>query len=158
MKKWIIGSGLVAFATLVVLFFVTAPTDEELIRQAIAESTEASREGRPSEVLEHLSKSITFNGVPVFDRSEIMKVVRLSRPEVTFSDYQPVIEGENAVVVADVHVKMEFQGINLDETVPGVQVRLAKETGLRWLVLPGTKWRITEVTAPDLAQLSGEIP
>ena len=157
MKKWIIGSGLVAFGALVVLFFATAPTDEEMIRQAIAESTEAARQGRPSEVLDYLSRFLTFNGELVFERGEISKLVRLARPEIGFGEYTPVIEGEQAAVIANVHVKLEYQGMNIDQSVPDVQVKLAKESGLRWLILPGARWRITEVTAPDLAQFTEEM-
>ena len=159
MKKWIIGSAIVATGTLVSLFFATTPTDRDLIRQAIEESTEASREGRPGGVLDYLSRSLTFNGMEVrVDRGEIAKYVRLSRPDITFGEFEPVIEGDLATIEADVRIKMDFQSRRLDETVPGVQVRLARESGLRWLVLPGDRWRITEVVAPDLAQFAQGMP
>jgi hypothetical protein len=158
MKKWLIVSGVVALAALTVLYFVTAPSDEEMIRAAITESTEASREGRQSEVLDYLSRNLTFNGQPMFDRNEIGRYVRLAKPEVEFGGYEPVIQGDQATVVADVRVKFNFQQMNLDQTFPGIEVKLAKENGLRWLVLPGSKWRITDVTAPDLAQFMGEMP
>ena len=159
MRKWIIGSAIVAVGALALLFYVTAPSDKDLIRQAIDESTEASREGRPGGVLDYLSRSLTFNGMEVgFDRSEISKYVRLGRPDITFGDFDPVIEGDAATVTADVHIKMSFQSLNLDQTVQGVKVKLARESGLRWLVLPGDKWRITEVVAPDLAQFAQGMP
>lgn len=158
MKKWLIGSGVVALAALAVLFIATAPSDEELIRQAIAESTEASREGKPSEVLDYLSKSLTFNGQPVFERQELAKYVRLAKPDIQFGSYDPIIDGDEATVVADARVKFSFQSWNIDQSVPGVEVKLAKETGLRWLILPGARWRITDVKAPDLAQFTTGIP
>ncbi len=158
MKKWLIGSGLVAAAALTVLYFVTAPSDEELIQTAIADATQASREGRPGPVLDYLSKLFTFNGVPIMDRSEISKYVRLARPEIEFADFEPEIVGDDAVVVTDVHVKFSFQGMGMDQTVPNVQVRLARESGLRWLVLPGKKWRITEVSAPEFSQFADGAP
>ncbi len=158
MKRWIIGSGLVAAAALTVLYFVTTPSDEELIRQAITDATQAGREGKPGPVLDYLSKAFSFNGVPMMDRAEISKYVRLARPEIEFGDYEPVIVEDDAVVVTDVHVKFAFQGAGMDQTVPDVQVRLARESGLRWLVLPGKKWRITEVTAPELADYAGGMP
>lgn len=154
MRKWIVGSATVVVAALAVLFFVTAPTDEQLIRQALDESTEASRKGEPGGVLDYLSSSLTFNGIPVMDKQEVSKYVRLAKPEIEFGQYSPVVEGDQAAVVADVHIKMDFQGLSLDQTVPDVEVRLAKETGFRWLVFPGKKWRITEVSAPDLGQFA----
>jgi hypothetical protein len=154
MKKWMIGSGAVAIVGLAALFFVTAPTDEQLIRQAIDESTEASRKGEPGGVLDYLSKSLTFNGLPIMDKQEISKYVRLAKPEITFGEFTPVVQDDKAAVVADVHLKMDFQGLSLDQTVPDVEVKLAKETGFRWLILPGKKWRITEVMAPDLGQFA----
>jgi hypothetical protein len=154
MKKWIFGSVAVALAALAVLSYVTAPTDEQLIRQAIDESTEASRKGQPGGVLDYLSSSLTFNGLPIMDKQEVSKYVRLARPDITFGEFTPVVEGDRAAVVADVHIKMDWQGLKLDQTVPDVEVKLAKETGYRWLVLPGKKWRITEVMAPDLGQFA----
>lgn len=155
MKKAVILSALVAVVGLAVVYVVTLPSDEELIRQAIDESTEASREGRSGGVLEYLSKSISFNGMPVADRSEISRYIRLSRPEVTFGEFSPVIAGDEATVTADVAVKMDFQGLNLDETIPGVEVKLAKETAYRWIFVPSAKWRITDVSAPALANIPG---
>lgn len=154
MRKWIVGSATIVVVALGVLFFVTAPTDEQLIRQALDESTEASRKGEPGGVLDHLSSSLTFNGIPVMDKQEVSKYVRLAKPEIDFGPFKPVVEGDQAAVVADVHIKMDFQGLSLDQTVRDVEVRLAKETGFRWLVFPGKKWRITEVSAPDLGQFA----
>jgi hypothetical protein len=158
MKKWMIGSGLVAAAALTVLYFVTAPSDEVLIRRAITDATQASREGRPGPVLDYLSKLFTFNGVPIMDRGEISKYVRLARPDIEFGPFEPEVSGDQAVVVADVHVKFSFQGAGIDQTIPNVRIQLARESGLRWLVLPGKKWRVTEVTAPELAQFADGAP
>ena len=158
MKKWMVWSLAVAVAGLAVLFFVTAPSDDQLVRQAIDESTRASREGRPGGVLEYLSPYLAINADPMIDRSDIARVVRLSKPEVRFGPYAPQIDGEAALVRADVAVKMSFQGLNIDTTFHGVQVKLTKTTGVRWLFLPGSKWKITEVAAPDLDKYTGGLP
>lgn len=158
MKKWIIGSGIVVLVGLVVLFFATSPSDDELIRQAINESTEASREGKAGSVLDHLSRSLTFNGNAIADRGEIAKYVRLASPDVSFSSYQPIIDGDTATVKADVAINIDYQGMHMDQIVPGVEVSLARETGFRWVVFPASKWRITSVSAPDLSSFSSVIP
>ena len=154
MRNWLIGGGAVAVAGLVALFVATAPSDEELIRQAIAESSEASSQGKPGGVLEYLDPAFLFNSNPVFDRNEIARVVRLAKPEVEFSPFEPEIDGDEATVVADVKVKADYLTIHLDETLPAIEVRLKRTTGVRWLVFPGTKWKITEVSAPQLEQYS----
>ncbi|HXH62389.1 MAG TPA: hypothetical protein VNI20_13660 [Fimbriimonadaceae bacterium] len=154
MKKWLwILSGVVV-AVLAVVFVVTTPSDEQLVRQAIDESAQASQEGRPGGVLDHLSKSLTFNGAPVGDKAEISRVVRLAKPEVKFKDYTPSIDGDKATVIADVYVKLDYLGLHYDQNVRGVKVDLARERGFRWLVFPSSKWRITSVSAPDLSTLS----
>lgn len=158
MRKWIIASISVALPTLALLFVLTAPTDEELIRRALNESAEASREGRSGGVIDHLSRSLTFNGTLVTDRQEIAKYVRMSRPEVKFSHYTPVIDEDHARVVTDVYIKMEFQQLKFDETIQQVEIEFAKESGLRWLFLPGKKWRITSISGPDLASIPGTFP
>ena len=154
MRNWFIGGGAVAVTALTVLFVVTAPSDEDLIRQAIAESSRASSEGKPGGVLEYIDPAFLFNNNPSFDRNEIAKAVRLAKPQVEFSSFEPVVEGDEATVVADVKVKLDYFSFNIDENLPGVEVRLKKTTGVRWLVFPGTKWKITEVSAPQLAQYS----
>ena len=158
MKKWIIGSTFVVVAGLVALFFATAPSDDELIVLALNESAKASREGKPGSVLDHLSRSLMFNGNVVADRSEIAKYVRLARPDVVFGPIRPVVNGDSAVVNSDVAVKFQFQGLSMDQTVPDVEVKLAREVGFRWIVFPASKWRITSISAPEVAALGSEIP
>ncbi len=158
MRKWIVGSSLVVVAGLVVLFFATGPDDTDLINQAINESVVASKEGKPGSVLEHLSRSLSFNGMAVTDRTEIAKYIRLARPEVVFSTFHPEIDGDTAKVKADVSVKINYFSLQLDETVRDVEVTLARETGFRWLVFPASKWRITSVSAPELPLREAAFP
>ena len=153
MRNWIIASSAVALAGLTVLFLVTAPTDEELIREALEESVQASRDGRPSAVLDHLSRSLTFNGMPVGSRSEIADFVRRTKPEIELGPVEPVIEGDVATVVTSVRVNVSLPGFSAGQKVSQVQIRLARERGVRWLLFPGARWRISEVTVPDLASV-----
>ena len=150
--KWAIGA-VILVALLAGIAYLTTPSDEQLIRQAIADSTQASREGRPGGVAEYLSKSLTINGLEFIDKSQISKVVRLSKPEVTFGQYEPQIDGDEATVNADVALKIDYQGFLFDDTIKGVRVTLKRESGYRWLVFPSPKWRITEVSAPGLGNL-----
>ena len=153
MRNWIIASSAVVLAGLTILFIVTAPSDEELIRTAFEEAVQASRDGEPGGVLEHISRSLTFNGIPVGSRSEIADVIRRIKPDVELGSFEPVIEGDVATVVADVRFNGSFLTYTVDETIHGVQIKLAKEPGTRWLLLPGHRWRISEITMPDLASV-----
>lgn len=156
MKKWIIGA-VIAIAALAGIAIVTTPSDEELIRQAIAKSTEASRNGEPGGVAEYLSKSLTFNGMEMFDQGEIRRFVRLTRPNVTFGQYEPQIQGDEATVTADVALDIDSPQFQFNDTIRNVRVILAKESGYRWLVFPSPKWRIREVSAPDLGVIPGSL-
>ena len=153
MRNWIIASCAVVLAGLGVLFVVTAPSDEDLIREALEESVQASRDGRPGVVLDHLSRSLTFNGIPVGSRADIAEFVRKSKPDIKLGPVDPVIEGDVATVVTSVRVNVSLPGFTAEQTVPQVQIKLERQTGVRWLLLPGTKWRISEVTVPDLASV-----
>ena len=153
MRNWIIASSVVVLAGLTILFVVTAPSDEELIRTALAESVQASRDGRPSELLNHMSRSLTLNGIQGVSRSDIAEYVRTIKPDIDLGSFEPVIEGDAATVVTDVRVNGTFFNFTVDQTVPGVQIKLAKEPGTRWLLLPGARWRITEITVPGLASV-----
>ena len=154
MKKWIIASAIVVLSGLTVLFIVTAPTDEQLIRRAIDQSVQASREGKPNPVLDNLTRTFTWNGQTVgLNRSEVSRYVRLGKPEIDLGHYKPEINGEEARVVTDAHIKIEFQSLKFDQTVPGIEIKLKREMGTRWLVFPSARWKIYEVTAPDLASI-----
>lgn len=149
MKNWIIASGTIALIGLVTLFIVTAPTDEQLIREALDESVLASREGRPNPVLDNLARTFTWNSQTVgIDRSEVSRIVRLGKPEIDLGQYRPEIQGAEATIVTDVHFKMDYQGYRVDKTLPGVEIKLRRVSGTRWLVLPSSRWKIYEVKAP----------
>ena len=153
MRNWIIASSAVVLAGLTVLFIVTAPSDEDLIRTALEESIQASREGRPSVVLDNISRSLTFNGAPVGSRAEIADFVRRNKPDFEIGPIDPVIDGDVATIVTSIRMNGTVLTYSFDETVSGVQIRFTRETGVRWLLFPGTKWRISEVTVPDLASV-----
>lgn len=158
MKKWIITSAIVVFVGLVVLFFATAPSDEQLIDQAISESVLASKEGKSGGVLDHLSRSLTINGVPIKDRSEIAKYIRLASPKVVFGPYRPEIDGDEARVRTDVSVDINYLSFQMNQTVPDVEVILTRETGFRWVVFPASKWRIASISAPEIPVQQGFYP
>lgn len=141
---------LVVFAGLVVKGLFFGPSDEVLIRQTLAQATEAAAKGEPNEVLDALSRNFQY-GEESPIRMDISKVVREARPEMVILNTTPKIDGERAVVVSDVSLKVDFLGMPQDLTVEGVTIELQKETTFQNLI-PSPKWRVTKVTAEALPQ------
>jgi hypothetical protein len=135
------------------------PSDEELIRQALEESVAAGREGRPGGVLEYLSESFQINTQEPVRRSDIARVVRLNRPNVTLGPWKSRIAGDLAVVQTSADVELggvdsgggAFDALKLPKMqfrLDSVTIRLRRETDRRWLIVPVKKWRVISVSAP----------
>lgn len=152
-KRFVAIGAIVAVAALLLLLrsVLFGPSDKELIRDAVKESVEASREGRPGGVLEYLSNSFTFNDQEAPNRREIGKWIRQGKPEVVLRNSEPVISGETAEIVTPVHVKFDYLAFKFDQEIPNVRITLQKEAGTKWLIVPTKKWRIVSVTAPDVS-------
>lgn len=151
-KKVAIGLVVVALLAIGLGAYLSGPSDEQLVREALYESIEASRNGQPGGVMEHLSRSITFNEIPVENRQDVANFIRNSRPSVNLLTQDAPIrfEGSTAEMVADFHVVVAFGFVSIDQAINGVQVRFRRETATRWLVLPASRWRISEIRAPAI--------
>ena len=148
-KKLMIASLIVALAGITALHFLTVPSDQEVIEETLMEAVEASKDGRSGGVLEHLSRSFSFNGQPIAERGEIAKVIRISKPDVAVTPTVPIIEGDTATMKVDVRFNMAFQMYSLDERIENVEVVFERQAGTRWLFFPYPKWKIVEVNLPD---------
>ncbi|HRF58746.1 MAG TPA: hypothetical protein PLH94_02395 [Fimbriimonadaceae bacterium] len=150
-KKVLAIVGLVVglIAILVVRSTLFGPSDRQLIDQAIQESIQASRDGRPGGVLEYLSQSFKLNDQDPGSRRNIAQFIKQSKPEVTLAAHEPVIEGDMASIVTDAQVNVDYLGMKMDGTLQGVRIVLQKEQGTKWLVFPDKQWRIVSVTAPQ---------
>lgn len=128
------------------LFF--GPTDAQLIKDTLSESTAAAARGETSEVLDGISRNFQY-GDDTADRFEISKYVKNAKPKITILDINPQIEGNVATVKSDVMVAADFLGMNMNQTVPNVTITLEKEITFRSF-LPAKKWRVTSVQAEAL--------
>ncbi|MBS1723743.1 MAG: hypothetical protein JSS66_12410 [Armatimonadetes bacterium] len=142
------GSGLLLAALAVPLFF--GPSDRQLIAQALQDSCQASREGRPGGVMDYLSSSMRYNGEPIGDRREVARYIKQTRPEVVILNPTPVINGQTATVVSPVEVKISIGPMPVSMRLENVRITLSRETGFKWLVVPAPKWRITEIKADEI--------
>ena len=153
-RKVLVVSCVVLVAALVGIFYATAPSDEELIERALEEAIVASREGKPGGVLEHLSRSMVYDGQQVLDWNKVSQYIKVAKPVIEIDANRPQIDGDQAIVVAKIDFKMGFQTLSIDETIDNVEIRFGRESGTRWLIFPAPQWKITEVSAPE----SGELP
>ncbi|MEJ5170326.1 MAG: hypothetical protein WHU10_05005 [Fimbriimonadales bacterium] len=151
-RSWILGTSIVLLllAGLLQIVLASGPSDEKLIREALRESLLASREGRPGGVVELLSDQLQFNNELVANKRQIAQFVRDARPDVSVSEQSLEVRGENALMVADVTVRLATPlGIQLDRTFDDVQLLFRREPATRLLVLPDSKWRLYRVVAPN---------
>lgn len=147
MKKW--GLVLVALTVVAILVapLVFLPSDRDLVIEALDEAIVAGREGRPGGVMEHLSKSIEYNSVPLEDRAAVADFIRSGKPDVEVLNKEPVVEGDSATIHSPVRVEFGYGPLQVAQTVEDVRFEFKKETGTRWLVVPVPKWRLVSIQA-----------
>ncbi len=148
MKKAAIIIGILAIVAVLAVALTGGQSDKEKILAALDESIEASREGRGGGVMEHLSRSITFNGEPIATKGEISSYVRKAKPDVTVIDRDVTISGETASIVSPVDLELSYGPISSTHRLDEVEITFRSETGTRFGIIPASKWRIVEVKAP----------
>lgn len=135
------------------LFF--GPPDKEMIQATLSDAVEASAEGRPSPVLDALSRNFTYDGMansPV----EVSRVIRAAKPKLVILDMNPKIDGDTAVVRSDVMVTFDMMGFPTTQKVKDVTISLKKEVAFENF-LPAQKWKVTSVTAEALPTNIGDM-
>jgi hypothetical protein len=135
-----------------IAFFVAAgfgmfgrPSDEEQIREALDRSIQASREGRPGGVLEHLSVNFKINEEEYRQR-DIARMIREFKPRIEVREAQPVVHDTEAFLTAPVTLSVPIPALQMD--LSEVNFRFEKEPARKWLIFPSTQWRLTQVTVP----------
>ncbi|MBX3119891.1 MAG: hypothetical protein KF784_12565 [Fimbriimonadaceae bacterium] len=152
---WMIASTVAVVLLLRFVVFAPQSSDKELIRAALAEAVLAGKEGRPGSVVDLMSKEMTVNDSMQVNMSQIARYVREKKPDVEFSNQEPSINGERALITADAKVSFGLPGMAL--TVKNVEMEFEKETTTRWLIIPGKQWRLKNVRVPSesLDELAG---
>jgi hypothetical protein len=153
---WVLGAVAAVIVALLVVRMVNRPSDEEMIRRALQESLQASKEGRPGGVLDLLSRDLTVNEVDP-GRGQIARFVRDSRPDVDVLDDTPFIAGDEARIVSPVRIRAAILGYTMDRQIEDVTLIFRRERGREWVVLPVDKWRLYSVHAPN-ASLGDFVP
>lgn len=147
--------GIVAAAALLLVLrltlFAPQPDDQKLIKQALQDSLQASREGRPGGVLDILSTKFKINDQQPGSRWDIAKFIRDNKPEIEVENTNATISGDTARVITPVHVKISFLNQTWDQSMKDVTLVFQKEEGHKYLVVPTTEWHLTDVMVPNNA-------
>jgi hypothetical protein len=133
------------------------PSDAKLIQEALQEAITASKEGRPGGVLDKLSDTFKVNSQEPGQRN-VADFVKKSHPDITLSNSTPVIEGDTATITSDVAISVEFLNQKQSFNAPGVKMVFKKEDARDWLIFPGKKWHLSDVTLPENAIPGGMLP
>ncbi len=164
MKKpiLVIAAMLVLLVGVRILMSLGGQDDKKLVREALAESIKASKEGRPGGVMDKISDKLTVNNERVASMSQIANWIRDSKPDVEVLKQDPVIMGDEAQITSPVRVKLSMpigNGTAFDQTISNVTMVFAKESAYDWLIIPTTKWRLKEVKIPDdvMSQFAGSL-
>lgn len=143
-KKAVLIAAASAVVVLIASAFLFGPKDEQLILEALDNSIKASRTGQPGGVAEYLSKSLVVDGeaTGAFD---ISKVVRLVKPDVEVLNRDVQIQGGFATIESPVNIRIQ-NGDDVGTTkINHVTITFAKESGVRWGIIPYPKWRIRDI-------------
>lgn len=144
--------------------FLNQPSDKELIRDAITEAQKASREGRSGGVLEFLSKDLVVNQTEAgTSRSSIADYIKKMKPDVSFAESEPDIQGDSARLETDAKVTFAILGFSRSIDIPKTIIRFQKVESADWLIIPKKSWKITNIEVPteslvNLPNLGDSIP
>jgi hypothetical protein len=131
------------------VYFGAGQDDKALIRQALAESIKASKEGRPGGVLDKISVDFKVNQQSP-SRNDIADVIKKSRPDVVVTQPDPVVHESDGTAQINSPVKLSLDMLNqhIEREIPNVTIRFKREDSRQWLIFPSKQWRVTEVLIP----------
>jgi|GEM_PF-2139446 len=149
MKKALFAIPVLALVAFIASGFLFAPSDQEQITKALNDSAAAAGRGEPSDVFKYLSRNFTYGGEQT-NTFDISKVINQAKPKIAIMETKAEIAGETATVRTPVDIQLDYVGLEINQTIPGVTITLKKETAFKWLIVPEPRWRITAVDAESL--------
>lgn len=145
----LLSVALLALSLRAYVAWVHRPNDATLVREALLEAIQASREGRPGSAAELLGTSIKVDKVEVTSvQRQITDFIRKQRPSITVDHPNLKIIGNEARIVSSVEIDL---GIFGNRRLSQVTMIFRKEDSTEYLVIPTRKWHIVEVRTPDSA-------
>ncbi|MCG9894437.1 MAG: hypothetical protein MH204_03030 [Fimbriimonadaceae bacterium] len=122
-----------------------------MIDAALEEAVQASREGRPFGVLEHMAGNFQFNGQAAGDRSDIIRYVRTLKPDVKIQDRRLTLDGDSATWTTPVKIVFgdSESGVGGTFEIPDVKIHFRRSFGTRMTFFPYSSWKMERVDAPN---------
>jgi hypothetical protein len=126
-------------------------SDKHQIQEALQRSIQASKDGRPGGVLQLLSDRLTFNGQDAKgNMSDVAQFIVKQRPDVEVENSEPVVTGDEARILSPIDIKLDFFGQTKSVHLKQVELVFRKEPVMRYLVFPGSEWKLSDVRAPNV--------
>ncbi len=126
---------------------IFGPSDQALIRRALDEAVQASREGRPGGVMDKLTDRFKVNTDEPGNR-QVADFIKNSHPDITVSDEKAVVSEDTARITGPVRVRASFLGMNFDQKIDDVSLVFQRESAHEWGFIPVRKWRLDQVLVP----------
>jgi hypothetical protein len=147
---WIAVVLVVIVGVRVIVSRLNAPSDQELIQTALAESIKASKEGRPGGVMDLLSRNLKLNDMDTSgNRGQIAQFIRENQPDVNVENKHAVIAGDEAQIISPVQLEMNFLGNKMSRNLDEVTLIFKRESDMEYLIFPTKKWKLAEVRVPE---------
>jgi hypothetical protein len=128
--------------------FAPQPDDQKEIAQALQNSIQASKDGRPGGVLDLLSEKFKINEQSP-GTFNIAKFIRDNKPDITVANTTAVVSGDTARIDTPVHVKFSYLTQTFDKDIQGVTLVFQKEEAHKYIFFPTTEWHLTNVEVPN---------
>jgi hypothetical protein len=116
------------------------PDDKVLIKQALTEAIQASKEGRAGGVVDKLAENFKVNDMET-GMKQVATFIKNNHPEVVVNDIDPIVSGDTAQINSDVVVKVSFLN-GAAVTFKDAQIQFKKESTTEWLIFPTERWRL----------------
>jgi hypothetical protein len=153
-KTWIaLAAILVVLIVVRIGIGLTAKTDDrQQIRQALKDSIQTGKDGKPGGVLDLLGKNLTVNSDSANgSMGQLADFIKRTHPDVTFDTVDPIIKGDHAQVNSAATIDVGILGQHQTYHLPNVVLIFQKEAATRWFIFPTQKWKLEQVYAPNFS-------
>lgn len=148
---------IIAIFAINVIQILMKPGAEEQMRIAVLEMRDASLQGKPGGVLEHMSQSFRlpepYNDMATNQRAEVARWIRRAEiRELEVTDIRVEVYGKQAVVHA--HVRADVGNPYPFSYDGPIEINFRMEVHRRLFVIPEEKWLVESFGPVDITYLS----
>lgn len=136
----------------IAITLTTKQDDRELIRQALNQSIQDGKNGKPGAIIDLLGKKLTVNSESQSGNlSQLSDFIKRSHPDIVFDHVDPVVNGDRAEVSSPATLTFSLLGQHQSYPLDNVVLIFEKEATTQWLVIPAVKWKLEQVDVPNLS-------